>query len=295
MTASSPGDSILGGRRTVIVGIDGSEQSRLAVTWAADEAERRDSVLRIVYAGTDDPVAVPAWYSSAPAIMSAGQAIVDDAFALVTTGHPSVILETDMPDSPPARELIRASGTADLVVVGARGQGGFKELLLGSVTQRTVHGAICPVVVVRPVPDANNDPASKQRIVVGIDGSAGSDRALRWALGEAELRSASVEAVFACVISPMTGFMNSASAGYEEAGRPIIEAAVAHAAEWQPHVPFGTVSVFDSTVSALLTSCDGAELLVVGSSGHGSHRHIVLGSVADQCTRHAPCTVAVVR
>ena len=107
-------------------------------------------VLRIVYAGTDDPAAVPAWYSSAPAIMSAGQAIVDDAFALVTTGHPSVILETDMPDSPPARALIRASGTADLMVVGARGQGGFKELLLGSVTQRTVHGAICPVVVVRP-------------------------------------------------------------------------------------------------------------------------------------------------
>jgi nucleotide-binding universal stress UspA family protein len=70
---------------------------------------------------------------------------------------------------------------------------------------------------------------------------------------------------------------------------------VAHAAEWQPGVPFGAVAHFDATVPALLASCDGADLLVVGSSGHGSRRHIVLGSVADQCTRHAACPVAVVR
>jgi nucleotide-binding universal stress UspA family protein len=295
MTEVRPKDSVLGDRRTIVVGIDGSENSRLAVKWAADEAKLRDSVLRIVYAGTDDPDAVPAWYSSAPATMSAGQAAVDDAYAMVTTRHASVVLETELPASSPARALIQASGTADLVVVGARGQGGFKELLLGSVTQRTLHGAICPVVVVRPVPEAVGDVVTEPRIVVGIDGSTGSDLALRWALGEAELRSASVEAIFACVIAPMTGFMNSASAGYEAAGRPIVEAANSHAAEWQPGVPFDAVTHFDATLPALLASCDGADLLVVGSSGHGSRRHIVLGSVADQCTHHAACPVAVVR
>jgi nucleotide-binding universal stress UspA family protein len=158
-----------------------------------------------------------------------------------------------------------------------------------------MHRAVCPVVVVRPVPAAIGDSAVTPRIVVGIDGSDGSDLALRWALGEAALRSASVQAVFACVIAPMTGFTNSASSGDEDAGRPIVDAAVAHAAEWQPDVPFSAATHFDATVPTLLSSCDGAELLVVGSSGHGSHRHIVLGSVADQCTHHARCPVAVIR
>jgi nucleotide-binding universal stress UspA family protein len=287
--------SVLAERGTIVVGVDGSEDSRLAVMWAAVEARLRDSLLRIVYAGTSDPTTVPAWYSSTPATMSAGQAIVDDAFALVATGHPSVLLETELPVASPTRVLVEASRTADLVVVGARGQGGFKELLLGSVSQRVIHRATSPVVVVRPVPDAIADVVPVPRIVVGVDGSASSELALRWALREAELRSGSVEAVFACVIAPMTGFMNSASAGYEAAGRPIVEAAAARAAEWRPNVPFHVVTHFAATVPALLASCDGAQLLVVGSGGQGSHRHLVLGSVADQCTRHAACPVAVVR
>jgi nucleotide-binding universal stress UspA family protein len=285
----------LGDRRTIVVGVDGSEPSRLAVTWAAEEAELRGSVLRILYAGTRRPAAVPDWYSSVPATMAAAQAVVDDTFALVATGHPSVVLETELVDAPPARALIRASARVDLVVIGARGQGGFKGLLLGSVSQRTIHRAICPVVVVRPVPATIDDSALTPRIVVGIDGSDGSDLALRWALREAVLRSASVQAVFACVIAPMTGFTNSASAGYEDAGRPIVDAAVAHAAEWQPDVPFVATIHLDATVPTLLSSCDGADLLVVGSSGHGSHRHIVLGSVADQCSHHARCPVAAIR
>ena len=69
----------------------------------------------------------------------------------------------------------------------------------------------------------------------------------------------------------------------------------AHAEEWQPDVPFAAAIHFDATVPTLLSSCDGADLLVVGSSGHGSHRHIVLGSVADQCSHHARCPVAVIR
>jgi nucleotide-binding universal stress UspA family protein len=213
----------------------------------------------------------------------------------VATGHTSVVLETELADAPPARALIRASARADLIVMGARGQGGFKGLLLGSVSQRTMHRAICPVVVVRPVPAAIDDSTVTPRIVVGIDGSDGSDLALRWALREAALRSASVQAVFACVIAPMTGFTDSASAEYEDTARPIADAAVALAAASQPTVPFAATVHLDATVPTLLSSCDGADLLVVGSSGHGSHRHIVLGSVADQCSHHARCPVAIIR
>lgn len=295
MTDASPEERVLGGRGTIVVGVDGSEHSHLAVTWAADEAELRDSVLRIMYAGTGDPAGVPAWYSSAPATMSAGRAVVDDAYALVATGHASVVLETALPDSPPVRALAEASTGADLVVIGARGRGGFKELLLGSVSQRVIERAGCPVVVVRPGPDTVHDAVAVPRIVVGIDGTPHSVLALGWALRESALRSASVEAIFGCLIAPMTGFVNSAAAGYEAVGHPIIEAAMAHATEWQPDVPFSAVTIFDATVPALLGACEGASLLVVGARGHGSRRHSVLGSVADQCARHAPCPVAVIR
>ncbi len=288
-------DGVLGDQGAIVVGVDGSAESRQAVKWAADEAKRRKSVLRIVYAGTRHDEVAPAWYASAGATMSAEQAVLDDAFALVVTRHASVVLEAELPHGPPARALIRASDLADLLVVGARGRGGFKELLLGSVSHRCIERAVCPVVVIRPEPETPAHEAPGNRIVVGIDGSRGSDLALRWALREAELTSATVEALFACVIAPMTGFMNSTSEGYEMAGRPIVDAAVARATEWQPSVTFTADARFDATVPSLLAAGVGAALLVVGSTGQGWQRRFFLGSVAEQCARHAACPVAVIR
>ncbi len=281
--------------QTIVVGVDGSEASRLAVNWAADEAKVRGDVLRIVYAGTRESAEAPAWYSTAPAGMSTGRAIVDDAFGLVSTRHTSVVLETEIPEQPAAQSLIEASATADLLVVGARGRGGFKELLLGSVSHRCLQRAHCPVVVVRAESEGIGGLGSGGKIVVGVDGSEGSDRALGWALDEGHLRNSPVEAVFACLIAPMTGFTNTSLRGFESVGRPIIDAASLHANLWRPGVDFRVGSRFDATVPALLASCDDAGLLVLGSDGQNAHRHLLLGSVADQCARHAPCPVAIIR
>jgi nucleotide-binding universal stress UspA family protein len=295
MNRPQPVGAIPGGRGIIVVGLDGSAESRLAVTWAADEANRRKSVLRMVYAGAGRDQPVPEWYSGTRATMTGPQAILDDAFALAATRHASVLLETELPNGWPARALLRASGQADLLVVGAPGRTGIKERLFGSVSQRCIERADCPVVVVRTEPELSTDEMRIPRIVVGIDGSARSDRALRWALREAEFTSATVEGVFACVIAPMTGFINATTQGYDLAGRPVVDEALARASEWQPGVTFWADARFDATVPALLDSCHDAALLVVGSSTHGRHHHFALGSVAEQCARHSRCPVAVIR
>jgi len=123
------------------------------------------------------------------------------------TRHPSVVVRADVVKWPPALVLTVASRSADLLVVGARGRGGFKELLLGSVSDQCVQYSHCPVVVVSQDMDGTGRSEGGARIVVGVDGSFGSAQALRWALDEARIRSASVEAVYVWQYPPIGAFV----------------------------------------------------------------------------------------
>src|SRR5664279_3624769 len=181
---------------TMVVGVDGSEYSRRALEWASDEAKRRGAILHIVCAGYGTWQTTPSWYDATSDEQPA-QAIVDDAVALVATRHPSVITRGESRVWPAAVALFESSRSNDLLVVGARGEGGFVGLLVGSVSDECIRYADCPVVVVHAEPEGTPTPAPDDRIVVGIDGSPGSRQALRWALWEARSMSASVEAVFA--------------------------------------------------------------------------------------------------
>jgi nucleotide-binding universal stress UspA family protein len=284
-----------GDERTVVVGIDGSEHSRQALKWAADEAKRRRAFLKIVFARIEEPEHVPAWYQPGASGGAPAQAVIDDAYGLVATRHPSVVARAETVEWPPARVLTMASRSADLVVVGARGHGGFDELLLGSVSDQCIQYAHCPVVVVHADPDALPLRAAEPRIVVGIDGSLGSSRALKWALEEAQLRSASVEVVYAWQYPPIGAFVLGPVNGYEVAAEEIVHAATGYATHHCPDVPFTSVLRFEAAVPALLDASRHAELLVTGSKGHGGFEHALLGSVAHQCARHATCAVAVAR
>ena len=290
-----PQDYYQSDTQTVVVGVDGSEHSRQALKWAADEAKRRGAVLRIIYAEFREPMNLPAWYEPGSSDLSAGQAIVDDAYGLVATRHTSVMARAEVAESPPALALSVASRSAELLVVGARGKGGFEELLLGSVSDRCIQHACGPVVVVQADPDDRPLRAVPPRIVVGIDGSFGSTPALRWALAEARLRSASVEAVHVWQYPPTGAFAVGPVRGYDVVSRQIIEAAQESAETWAPEVPFRATTRFDGTVPALLDASREADLLVLGSRGHAGFRHALLGSVAHQCARHAHCAVVVTR
>ncbi|MGO8873765.1 MAG: universal stress protein [Acidimicrobiales bacterium] len=280
---------------TVVVGTDGSEQARLAVKWASDEARRREATLVVVHARVGEPEHVPAWFGSDTTGVTAGEAIVDDAVALAATRHPALAVHGRVADWPASMVLTGESRTADLLVVGARGRGGFAGLLLGSVGDQCTQYAHCPVAVVRSEPDDPTYQVAQPRIVVGIDGSPGSSRALRWALDEAAIRSAGVEAVFAWHYPSIRAALAGSLAAYEEEAGRIVDAAAAAASEWAPDVRFEATARSGPTVQTLLDASRGSGLLVLGAHGHGGFVDALLGSVAHQCAHHAPCSVVVVR
>ncbi|MEU8330909.1 universal stress protein [Micromonospora sp. NPDC048839] len=138
----------------VLVGVDGSESSRLATGYGADEAARREVPLVLVHVGpAAGDRAVPEEIEEAQAADQAEAVrLLADASAAVRAEHPDLVVrEHPVRAAGPAQGLIEASGTASLLVVGTRGRAGFAGLLLGSVSQAVIQHAHCPVLVAHPV------------------------------------------------------------------------------------------------------------------------------------------------
>lgn len=133
----------------IVVGIDPSEGAERALRWALDEARLRGADVELVHAVQNHDV--PAWpaIASAPTheeLAAGGEKVLDELLAKVDVEGVSVHREVDSGGA--AKLLCQRAADADLVVVGTRGLGGFKGLLLGSVTQQVASHAPCPVVIV---------------------------------------------------------------------------------------------------------------------------------------------------
>jgi nucleotide-binding universal stress UspA family protein len=143
---------------TIVVGVDGSEGGSAALEFAAEEAALRQARLRIVSAW-EVPVAAyggfapPVGAETLDAFRIRAQQVADDAAASVKKLQPSLDVEALEVMGQPADALLEQAAGATLIVVGRRGLGGFKSLLLGSVSQQVVHYASCPVVVVQQPAD----------------------------------------------------------------------------------------------------------------------------------------------
>jgi len=139
------------------------------------------------------------------------------------------------------------------------------------------------------------------RIVVGVDGSDGSKQALKWAVRQAELTGARVEAVIAWDVPQFHGALgwlppsSSDEAVMEGRARDDITRAVAEAVSAHPTVRATTVVRYGTPAGVLLEAAREAALLVVGSRGLGGFKGLLLGSVAQHCVQHAPCPVLVLR
>ena len=280
--------------RTIVVGVDGSERSQLALKWAADEARLRTAVLRIVHAGDAEPRDTPRWFPMDGFDLSAAAAVVDDAVGLVATRHPTVMTRGQVLTRSGASGLVEASELADLLVVGARGKG-LTALPLGSVSRYCIRHAPCPVVIVRSESVDPSPEGGSGRIVVGIDGSAGSSRALRWALEEAERRCVSVDAVFVWQYPPIGGFIVGPRQGYENRASEIVKDAQSCAEKWAPTVQVDVRDCPGAPVPVLLAAVGDADLLVLGSERHERLTEALVGTVANQCADQADCPVVVVR
>ena len=178
-------------QRLVVVGVDCSPQSLDVLRWADRQARLTEARL----------LAFTSWHVDLPGVelVSAvdglegktrtvlAEAVVD---ALGRQRSQEALLQVS--GRSPAEALVDKSRAADLLVVGPRSAHGIRGLLLGSVTERVLSHAACPVAVVHAA--GRNGTG---RIVVGLDGSAGSRRALDWAVRQAELTAATVEAIVA--------------------------------------------------------------------------------------------------
>jgi len=139
-------------------------------------------------------------------------------------------------------------------------------------------------------------PAAQQRIVVGIDGSEHSRRALRWALRQARLSGASVDMVTAWRYPASYGLaVIGADPGLELEARTMLTNELTAVGEEASGVEVRELVGEGPPVQVLLESAKGADLLIIGSRGRGGFASAVLGSVSLACVLHAPCPVLVFR
>ena len=136
----------------------------------------------------------------------------------------------------------------------------------------------------------------------GIDGSQSSGSALRWAIRQAGLTGAVVDAVIAwhypVVAGGAYGLAPMVMAGgfdFKENAEKVLADAISTAVDPGIGVPVRPFAVQGDPVQVLLDASDGADLLVVGSRGHGGFTEALLGSVSQHAVHHANCPVVVIR
>jgi nucleotide-binding universal stress UspA family protein len=297
--------------RRVVVGVDGSPGSRRALEHALAEAVRRDADLEVV---TAYPVQVYWMGSYAVATPDLDQwqrdteerirRSVQSALAGSGLELPEYRTHVVAEAGPPAAVLLQRAEDADLLVVGSRGRGGVRSALLGSVSLHCVGGGTeCPVVVVHGT-DGDRDASGGARVVVGVDGSEASRAALAEAAAQAARLGARLDLVAAYrsadywteaadALAPTVEEIRSAVEG--QAQQMVTDLRAALADPGQGSMPETTVTVVEGApADVLVQHARDADLLVVGSSGHGAVRKLLLGSVALHAVMHATCPVEVV-
>jgi nucleotide-binding universal stress UspA family protein len=137
----------------VVVAHDGSRSAQEALIWAAKLAARADVDLHVVRAWAMTTAPQPSSWAPGyvPPLADYEKAVRDELEAHVAVADlgPKCRVTCHVVHRPPAQALMQAAENAGLLVVGARGRGGFSGLLLGSVSDKLVHHAPCPVTVVR--------------------------------------------------------------------------------------------------------------------------------------------------
>jgi nucleotide-binding universal stress UspA family protein len=136
---------------------------------------------------------------------------------------------------------------------------------------------------------------SDKRIIVGVDGSEPSKSALRWAARVAAVTGAGIDAVIAWQPAPNYGWaITDANWRPDEDAEKVVTAAADEVFDAQRPLDLRLLVCRGNPAKVLLDASDGAEMLIVGSRGHGGFVGLLLGSVSANCAEHAHCPVLVV-
>jgi nucleotide-binding universal stress UspA family protein len=294
---SSPGTT------AVVVGVDYSPHSDLAVAYAAAEARLRNLPLRLVHAfgALSDQHCSPG-----PALVEGQALIVDAEWRLagfgeaLQIGHPGLSITSRVCAGSGPDLLVDESWTADLVVIGSPPRDGYPHQAFGSLAPQLTAQARCPVIVVpdqRHRTEPGSEPGSERTpVVVGVHDAVGCGSALEFAFGEARLRGVPLLAVH--VRQPSTSDADADAADAETAdAEQVLDLAVRR---WQEKFPLVVVHQLtiddDQAARGLVGVAEGvsAGLLVVGVHDHSGSTRLMC-SVGRSLIEHAPVPVAVVR
>lgn len=285
----------------VVVGIDGTAASDLAVRWAAEVAARRGRRLRIVHGLGLDPHATAfgiyelLWPTVTDMMRQEGADKVAAAQRLAHRLHPGLTVEIELSPAHPAQLLIQESRAAHLLAVGAAGGSGEIARMGSTMLAVTAHGHGNIVVVREADAGQQNPPAGP--VVVGIDASQAGEPAIAAAFAEAATRATTLVAVHSAtdiVLGDRPGL--AALLPRRELDSTAHELLTEKLADWQQKFPHVHVirKVYASAPShQLLAWSKSAQLVVVGSRGRGGFRGLLLGSTSNCLAQYAHCPVMI--
>lgn len=293
---------------SVVAGFDGTAQSRRAVWWAAQEARTLGQPLHLVHAFAMPleeltRVHLPTEEFAFEPVRQAAEQQVLGMAERCREHLPGLEVRTSAHLGHAASVLTDAAADASALVLGSPELSRLRRVLLGSTAAELVRTAHVPVVVVR---GATADPGNEQRapaldrVVVGVDGSGSSARAIGFAYDVAARHGADLTAVLAYGEHPPDALPPARGWTVDEddaaASARTLSAAVAGWADHYPDVVARQeVTTTQQPAEALMDAAEGADLLVVGTRGRGALRATLLGSVSHAVVHYAPVPVAVVR
>jgi nucleotide-binding universal stress UspA family protein len=285
-------------RLGIVVGIDESPAAKVAVQWAARDAELRKIPVTLVHAISPEvatwpnvrlPAGLARWQRDR------GRRLVDEAFKLVEEasqhGGPAEV-HSEVLASAAVPTLVELSKEAELVVTGCRGSARWPGQLLGSVSSGLVRYAHCPVAIVH---DEDPSHPSEAPVLVGIDGSSASELATAIAFDEASRRNVGLVALHAWSDADVSEWPGIDSPAAQSMAEEVLAERLAGWQEKYPDVPVSRAVVCDKPARQLVERSADAQLVVVGSRGRGGFAEMLLGSVGEAVAQMAQVPVIVAR
>ena len=291
---------------------DFSETSRHAFTYAAPLARWYGASMTLLYA--NPPAVVAAYAPGVPLLPGAlltaedRETTVQNLRAMAQTAGAGIQVDCEMRDGDATTAIVQAAAavSADLVVLGTHGRSGVERLVMGSVAEKVLRKAACPVMTVPPHAGPVVPPPSSffRRVLGAIDFSPSSMRALEYATSIAQEAGGQLVVMHVLEMLPEEMGLESSWAGQ----RTIADYVAAARADSQAKLEAAVSNVGeDCEVQTVLTSgkpyreilreaaARGSELLVLGVHGRNPLDLLLFGSTAHQVVRHAGCPVLTVR
>ncbi|MGA5710413.1 universal stress protein [Streptomyces cellulosae] len=295
---------------TIIVGLDGSLESRAAADWAAREAALRGSSVKLVHVWQP----VPARMAQAPLLGAEThqhwtERIPRETAEGLRLRHPGVEVGAEQLTGSRADALVDAARDGELLVLGSRALSGLGGFLVGSIGQSVVARTETPVVLVHAgeqavdehVKDSGGIPSAAtafRPVVLGLDADSPDETVLDFAFEEARCRQAPLTVVHGWNLSPYAVYTMSAGfETHEDFARAEATALTEALRPWRqkyPDVEVAEVSRPGNAANLLMDSSRDASLVVVGRRRRRNPLGVHIGSVAHAVMHHAAAPVAVV-